>query len=407
MSNLRVLVLSHMYPSSTNEIYGIFVHQQVLEIKKQNCEAIVISPVPKAFFPFNLFKSRWRQYEKLEKNNLIEGVKVYYPRYIIFPRLILYHYSGFLMYWGISKLIKKIRLDYEFDLIHAHVALPDGFAGLLLQEAYDKPLVVTIHGIDLYDTIHRSKKCFTAVEKVFAEAARVISVSSKLKEIAEDYFLPVDNVKVIGNGVATNDLYDCKNGNEDKETLKNKRKISILSVSELIKRKGQELNIKAIARLKSKYPDLVLNIIGDGPEKKNLENLSSDLGLSSNVVFFGRLPHHEVIQQMRLTDIFSLPSWNESFGVVYIEAMACGKPVIACQGEGIEDVIEDGVNGVLVKPKDVDDLTNKIEMLIVEPAKANKIGERARKLVLDKYTWKENARKTVTLYKEVLEDAKT
>jgi teichuronic acid biosynthesis glycosyltransferase TuaC len=102
-------------------------------------------------------------------------------------------------------------------------------------------------------------------------------------------------------------------------------------------------------------------------------------------------------------DIFSLPSLNEAFGVVYIEAMACGKPVIGCKGEGIEDFVDDKITGLLVKPKDVDSLAKALDFLLSNPDEAKAIGERARKLVMKNYTWAKNAEKTISLYQGVLE----
>jgi len=101
-------------------------------------------------------------------------------------------------------------------------------------------------------------------------------------------------------------------------------------------------------------------------------------------------------------DIFSLLSWREGFGVVYLEAMAHGKPVIGCQGEGIEDVIAHGKNGLLVKPRDIDSLVEALDFLLSHPEEAKAMGERARKLVLENYTWEKNAEKTIKVYKEVL-----
>ena len=104
----------------------------------------------------------------------------------------------------------------------------------------------------------------------------------------------------------------------------------ILSVSYLITRKAIDFNLRAIAQLKYKYPNLKYLIIGDGPEKNHLKSLSKNLGINQMVEFLGQLSNKKVMEYMAETDIFSLPSWDEAFGVVYIEAMAQGKPVIGC-----------------------------------------------------------------------------
>jgi teichuronic acid biosynthesis glycosyltransferase TuaC len=105
-------------------------------------------------------------------------------------------------------------------------------------------------------------------------------------------------------------------------------------------------------------------------------------------------------------DIFSLPSLNEAFGVVYIEAMACGKPLIGCKGEGIEDFVENLKTCMLVKPKDVDSIAEAKDYLLSNPDKAREMGEKAQKLVLENYTWGKNAEKTIKVYEDVLDNTK-
>ena len=118
------------------------------------------------------------------------------------------------------------------------------------------------------------------------------------------------------------------------------------------------------------------------------------------------LSHDDVLKYMSEADIFSLPSWNEAFGVVYIEAMACGKPVIGCEGEGLEDFVRNFETGLLVKPKDVNSLAEAMDFLLSNPDKAKEIGKRGQKLVLDNYTWEKNAEKTIRVYQEVLDDVR-
>ena len=106
---------------------------------------------------------------------------------------------------------------------------------------------------------------------------------------------------------------------------------------------------------------------------------------------------------MAACDIFTLPSWSEGFGVVYLEAMATGRPVIGCEGEGIEDLVEQGKTGLLVKPKCVDSLVEALDFLLSYPEEARAMGERARKLVIENYTWGTNASKMIEVYRGILD----
>jgi hypothetical protein len=398
---MKVLVLSHMYPSSFNFLSGIFVHEQVKELIRQGCEIKVVSPVPLSFFPLNKISSKWYRYSKVPFREVRDGVEVYYPRYVAFPRDVFFASSGLRMYWGIRKLIRQLYESFRFDIIHAHVALPDGYAAMLVSKELKKPFVVTIHGQDLQHTIYKGHGCRKSLSRVFENADIVITVSGKLKRVAEVEIGFSDKIRVINNGINKNRIEQIALLAKNTGTCGNEK--IILSVSNLIKTKGIDFNLLALSRLLPKYPDVKYLVIGDGPEKGSLLDLSEKLGIIRNVEFLGKQPNDEVIRYMCNADIFSLPSWSEGFGIVYLEAMACGKPVIACQGEGIEDVIEDGETGFLVRPQDVDSLAEVLEFLLNNPQKARDVGEKAKKHVMENYTWEKVASKIISVYQEVIE----
>ncbi len=395
---MKVLVISHMYPSTFSRIEGLFVHQQVKELQKQGCEIKVISPTPWSPFPIKHLSNKWRRYSEVPTKMLWDGVEVYYPRFLQFPRNVFLASSGKRMYFGIRKQVDELYHDFRFDCIHAHVALPDGFAGTLVKKDYGKPLVVTIHGADLLVTVHRNAACHNALSKVFEEADRIVTVSTKLRKIAEDHFGLSGKIVVVNNGVSPS-LTASKG--TDLTSRYGGRKV-MLSVSHLIASKGLDMNIRAISRLTGKFPDLKYLVVGAGTEISSLKQLARHLGVEDQVEFLGELPHDRAMEYMAIADVFALPSWQEGFGVVYLEAMAHAKPVIACEGEGIADVVEHGKTGILVKPKDVESLAKAVDFLLANPERARAIGERARKLVLEKYTWERNAQRYIEIYRELM-----
>ncbi len=392
---MRVLVLSHMYPSTANEVAGIFVHQQVKALKSKGVEVCVVSPVPWTPFPINRMTSKWRAYNQIPEKSVWDGVEVFYPRYITFPRALFFATSGRRMYHGIRKVIERLHQEFKFELIHAHVALPDGRAALMLTEKFKVPVVVAIHGQDLQQTIYRNNKCKDIVADIIKTSSKTILVSNKLKRIAKEITSIEDKLVVIPNGVEIRDIHVHNKLHESNNTI-------LLSVSNLVKTKGIDINLKAFARLVKKHPQLQYWIIGDGPEREKLQQLANILEVSVSVRFLGRQSHSKVMEYMAMCDIFSLPSWQEGFGVVYLEAMAHGKPVIGCRGEGIEDFVEDGKTGILVEPRNVEDLIRAIDFLLTNPGEAKIIGQRAREVVLNNYTWDNNAEKTIEVYREVL-----
>lgn len=127
----------------------------------------------------------------------------------------------------------------------------------------------------------------------------------------------------------------------------------------------------------------------------------TDLSLGAYVRFLGRRSGTEVMNYMALSEVFVLPSWNEAFGVVYIEAMAQGKPVIGCRGEGIEDFVTDGVNGILVPPRNSRELARALAHLLAYREKAEEIGSRGKETVMARYTWFQVARELESLYRRL------
>ena len=399
---MNLLVISSLYPSLNNPLSGIFVRSQVQGLVKGGVKARVLAPVPLAPFPLPLFSKRWKGFRASPQYDVVDGIAVHYPRYLSLPRNWLFERSGEWMYRGMRELVSEIANEFPLDLIHAHVALPAGYAAMRAAEDLKVPFVVTIHGGDLQRTIHLNQACKKAIGKVINNSMAVILVSNKLKRIAEEQFDAGSRFKVIPNGIDP----DYMNQFSYRQNVAGSSHKTILSVSNLFPTKGIDLNLQAVQRLVEHHPDLKYQIIGSGPEQGYLKHLVKELDISNQVEFLGQLPHDQVMNLMAECDIFSLPSWQEGFGIVYLEAMAHGKPVIGCQGEGIEDFVVDGETGYLVKPKDVDDLVRVLDDLLAHPHLGTQTGKAARNHVLENYTWESNAHRTLDLYREIIRMAK-
>lgn len=389
---VRVLVLSHMYPSVANPISGIFVQQQVGELLQLGVEAQVISPRP--WSPRVLhFHPRWRRYGQIPAYSLEGAPQVLRPAMPIIPGLGMFHPLSPHVYWLASRNVVD-SLVPQVDVIQAHVAFPDGLVGLWLKYRFNKPLVVTIHGYDLYQTIKRIPQRQRILE-VFQGADRIVFVSNNLRDIARTYMSlgKTQHFEVIGNGFQATAV-------EKTEASLHPRKF-LLSVGFLIPRKGHAETIHAFAKIADDFPEIDLLIVGNGPERKNLEKLINSLGLEQRVFLLGQLPHIKVITLMNQALLFVLPSWNEAFGIVYLEAMSQGKTVIGCQGEGLSDFVTHGRTGYLVPTHDITALAQQIADLLKDPKRLEKIGEVARQEV-EKHTWRVNAETYYKLYQEIL-----
>lgn len=393
---MKVLIISHMYPSNFNNMSGIFVCKQAKALVENGCEVKVVSPVPWTPFPFNAIRKKWKGYNNIPEKDIIDSIEVYYPRYLEFPKGILFHRSGYFMARGIKNVINKIYKNFKFDLIHSNVALPDGYSAMLINGHFNVPHIVTIHGQDFQNTIKKNEKCREAVFKVLNTADKIITVSNKLKDIVKKQRF-YHKINVINNGIDDNDI------EKDIENTKKSRikdKIKILSVSNLKETKGIQINLRAISHLKDKYGNIQYDIIGEGEFEAQLRALAKELKLDDIVNFLGKKNHDEVLKIMSDYDIFSLPSYNEGFGTVYIEAMSRKVAVVGIEGEGIEDVIRNGYNGFLVKRKDVTSLVNVLDMLIKDDEKRNMVAANGKNTVIKYFTWNSNAKKVIKLYEE-------
>lgn len=407
---MRILVISHMFPKA-GSYSGIFVEQQVEELVRLGHEVTVVSPTAWAPFPLPYLSSKWKKYASVPRSEKRDGYMVFFPKYVMFPRNFAAHTSGERVWRSWHQQVEFS--GGEFDLIHAHVALPDGYVAMKLAEKWKIPYVVTVHGSDFSTTINLSTRCYDVVNQVLSDAARVILVSNKLDRIRLERFpqLP-EKFVVLPNGVSSKFLGPALKerkmhlGNEswDDEASRTVRRepVRILSVSNLIALKGLDDNLRALAEVEKSFTDYTYDIIGQGSERERLEKLAEELGLQAKVNFLGAKSADEVKEHMDKCDVFSLPSWNEAFGVVYLEAMACGKPVIGCEGQGIADVVAHGETGFLVPPREVGSLADTLLLLLENPDLRAKVGKQARGLVEDSYTWEKNARRTARVYEEAL-----
>jgi len=399
---MKILVLSHMYPYPGNEMSGRFVHEQNRALKDRGCEVTVVSPKPWVPGAFKRFSKGPNKYDRLPKANILDGIPVYYPRKPTLPIKYFFSTAGKAMLYSIKGQIKKLHKEKSFEVIHAHVVYPDGYAAAYLAKELGIPLVTTIHGQDFQQTIYESSTLKQKVLFTLEKSTRIIAVSKKLEKIGKDLLKThgdrdPEKLVTIPNGFNPK-VINLEDSQKTKKTPGEGEEFILLSVGNLIKTKGNDLTLKALKALNN--PDVKLRIMGAGPEKSPLMKEVEDLGLQNQVSFLGKGTHQQVMEEMANCDLFVLPSWKEGFGVVYIEAMAHGKPVIACKGEGIDGVVRHGENGFLVEPNSVEDLRQKLQEALNLKEHLSFLGQRAKE-DMKAFTWEENAKKNMQIYQDV------
>lgn len=403
MKKIRVLVLSHMYPRKTAPISGIFIHQQMKALLKEGCQIKVISPVPYAPRIF-WTNPRRKGYGQTPLFDLFEGIPVYHPRYICAPGKWFHGISCYTLYQGINKFVSSMMKKFQPHILHTHTATPDGYTGLILRRKYNISLVCSFRGSDINIYPKYDRLISHLTKKVISEADQIITVSNALKRVTETIAKPKKEIRVIYNGC---DFKKFIFKSTSKSMVRKKLGISsgskvLIFIGNLTKTKGIYELTEAFVRLSNQNSNLHLIIIGDGPGRLLLKKRLFQVGLQKKMHLMGKRPHSEIPHLLNASNIFVLPTHYEGLPNVVLEAMACSKSVVATRVGGIPEIVKNGKTGFLAKPKDVDSLVEAIDFLLSHPGEAKKIGERARKLVLENYTWEKSAEKTIKVYREVL-----
>jgi len=390
----RALILSHLYPCGPSDFKGNFVHRQAVALRRLGCEITVLSPVPWNPLPLGRISANWARYAGMPRRDSMDGIEIHRPRYLEYPHLIAFASSGRRMARAAKAYAAREWPSFPFDLVHAHIALPGGGAGAALKARYNCPLILTIHGFDLVQTIHRGRGCRAAVIRAAEAADRVITVSEKQRALARAELGPRIDVVTIDNGVDPRAL-------PDPDTIRRHPSL-VVCLATLIARKNVHLNIEALALLADEFPDLRLRVVGDGPERASLHRLAAERGVASRVEFLGALSNAEAVRRVADGSLFSLPSAREAFGVAYLEAMAMGLPVIGRRGEGLSDTIADHDVGLLVGGDSATELAEAWRGLLRDPDRCHSMGTRGRALVRAQFTWQAKAERILRLYRDLL-----
>lgn len=396
MRAYEVLTLSHLYPREDDPVYGRFVEQQTLELAKLD-EVRVVAPVPWVPPLGARVSAKWASHAAVDSAEARSGLRVLRPRYVALPKALLLATSGRRLWNATRETLDAEWARRPFDLIHAHVAVPNGAAGVIAARHYGVPLVLTVHGADVNVTLARSPALRKLVVQTCNASDTTITVSTRLATELEEAGVRPGLLEVVPNGIDPDEMGQVTPAGE----LAAGR--WVLAAGNLVNSKGYDDLIRAVSLLAPAYEDVRVAIVGSGPERGRLERLARELRLKERVHFYGKQPPDRLHRLMAAADVFVLPSWREGFGIVYLEAMALGRPVIGCRGQGISDVIEDGVNGLLVEPRHPDGLAAAIRKVLDGSDSAREMGKKAQELVMAVYTWQVSAAKVHQVYERVME----
>lgn len=388
-ADLHVLVLPSWYPTHSCLVRGIFIRQQVSALQRAGLKVGVIYPSFRSLREFNITALVDNHFQT--SISMYDGVPTYCYHGWNIPRLRI---EPLLWKWQTRKLWKLYITKYGTpDLIHAHSILWGGVSAMEIAQRACIPYIITEHASSyVQDIVYSWQKPF--IRKTINNAAIVMAVSKTLANELMPYS-DRKEIVVLPNVVDTGYFILPP-------VQRKKSPFRFLTVARLTPKKGIDLLIKAFARTFKGKDEVILEIGGDGEQKDELRALANSLNIENQVKFLGMLSHEQVREAMWRANAFVLPSYVETFGVVLIEAMATGLPVIATSCGGPEEIVKPDT-GLLIEPGDVVELSKALKNVYENRFELSKNELTIRTYAVDKYSDRVIAEKLLEYYNQVLD----
>lgn len=337
--------------------------------------------------------------EKFQKvcydGGILSNMKKSFLAKIGFPFLIFFEFFNALI------LVKKKKID----IIHAHWILHHGLIAAIIKKIYGTPFIVSSHGGDIFP--FRNNWFFRVFIRFVLRNCDYCTANSSITKKAVLSVLKVKNIEVIPMGVDLNEFME----NKKEDSLRKELNISgefLLSVGRIVEQKGINYLINAMPEILDEFSNAKLIIVGDGNERKNLEKLTKRLKLEKNVVFIGKLPNNKLPRYYATADVFIAPSikdsygWVEALGIVFLEALSSGTPVIGSNIGGIPDIIKDNETGLLVEEKNSKEIAIAVKKILKDKNLARRLVRNGQKHIRNSYSWEGVSNKFRSVYSVVL-----
>lgn len=292
-------------------------------------------------------------------------------------------------------LLSAIRIKYKGDIIHSLFSFPYAITAAIAAKIHRKPLIIGVQGTYGVKPLNQQPDRFLLSWAY--KSAKLVHCASKYTEKRIREASGINNTCVIPNAVNFERFAKRVNISDLEKKFKSGNEKIILSVGALKPRKGYDIMINAFKIVKDHVPNVKYLIIGDGHWKNELYKLVKELKLEKDIYFLGAKNGDELVKYYHLCDIYAHTPVNvndmfEGFGIVYLEAGACGKPVVASNSGGVPDAVADGVTGLLVYERDVKATAETLIKVLIDEELARNLGEngkrRAKELSWDNYVKK-------------------
>lgn len=388
---MQILTFSTLFPNPERPNHGIFIETRLRHLLASGqVQARVVAPVP--WFPFR--HSRWGKYAsfaKVPQHETRFDIPVDHPRYFLPPKIGTNIAPEMLVHGAKPCIARLIDEGFNFDLIDAHYFYPDGVAAIKLGQYFNKPVVISARGSDIsllpQYKIPRKKIVWAA-----KKSHDLITVCDALKDSLVKLGIDAKKIITLRNGVDLQ-LFHQADRIDARKTC-NLEGFVLLTVGHLVPVKGHELILRALQSL----PESTLLVIGEGPLRKDLEQLAQQLGITHQVRFLGAMQQSELRQYYSAADALILASEREGWANVLLESMACGTPVIASNVWGTPEVVAAPEAGILMKERTPSALVEAVRTMQQQPP------ERAHtRRYAEQFSWQATTDGQLQLFEKILQ----
>jgi teichuronic acid biosynthesis glycosyltransferase TuaC len=368
---LRVLTLSTLFPDASRPTFAPFVERQTLGLAAlPDVEVTVVAPI--GLPPFARHFARYRGLAALPLRETWKGLDVHRPRFTHIPGLPQRDARA------LAKALRPLLDTLAFDVIDVQFFWPDGPAAVALGRHYGVPVSIKARGADIHYWGHRAHTGHRVVA-AGKGADGMLAVSAALKADMAALGMAGERIAVHYTGI-DREVFQVRDRAAAKAALGIQGPL-VVSVGALIPRKGQGFVIDALPAL----PDVTLAMIGKGEDESMLRTKAAALGVGDRVVFLGTLPATGIVDWLAAADVMALPSLSEGLANAWVEALACGTPVVTCDIGGARELIDRPEAGRLVE-RTPDAIASAVrDILVASPSR------QAVAASVGKFSWQTNA----------------
>jgi phosphatidyl-myo-inositol dimannoside synthase len=295
-----------------------------------------------------------------------------------------------MLLWSVELIF--ISITKRPDVIYIGQLLPTGFLGISVCKLFKIPYVVFVHGEELAKSF--GTKRLKTYRRIFDNAGKIICNSSFTKNLIIKSGIDEKNIEIVNPMVDCDTFHPNHDTNDIKKKLSIKNEKVILSVGRLSKRKGHAKLIKNLKSIESNVGRITYVVVGtDLGERDKLKKIAEEIGVNDKIKFVGRVPSKELPKYYCLCDVMVLPNYerenhdNEGFGMVFLEANACGKPVVGGLSGGTIDAVIHNETGVLINVKNDWELVEAVTGILTNEEYARKMGENGRRRAIKEFNW--------------------